>query len=217
MANDDTAAARGGLWPATQPFGTVKRGYYRLTTNTIAVYLGQPMDLDANGQAVAAAARSNNTATAAGNCIIGPVIGFARDAQGKQALPDSQLVLTASAGLGGNINAYVCIADDPNQEFIIQECSTGTQLDTSAVGTVVGFVYDLARTTSGSGLTGVSFAEVDPVTANANAGSGVLNFRAPLKVLGLADNMNSDGSQNTLGAYAKWRVRIANHRATTPL
>jgi hypothetical protein len=55
MANDDQASALGGLRPLMQPFGTYKRSYYKLTTSaTAAVYVGQPMDLDTNGQATAA-------------------------------------------------------------------------------------------------------------------------------------------------------------------
>ena len=34
MANDDQVAALGGLRPLTQPYGTVKRSYYKLTTST---------------------------------------------------------------------------------------------------------------------------------------------------------------------------------------
>ena len=46
MANDDMALARGGLRPLNQPYGTVKRQYYRVVTSaTAAIYIGQPMDL----------------------------------------------------------------------------------------------------------------------------------------------------------------------------
>lgn len=204
MANDDLANARGGLLPMNFPTGNFKKNYYRLTTSAVAVYLGQPMDMDGNGQAVPALAGTDNAAKTAGKCILGPVVGFARDAQGKQALPDSLLLITAAGYLPALTNAYVAIADDPMQEFIIQEVSTTTQLTTAAVGNVISFSY--MRTTSGSTVTGYASAELDPATTGAAAGS------ASLIIQGLTDQMNSDGSFNALGAYAKWRVRIANHR-----
>jgi hypothetical protein len=204
MANDDVANARGGLLPVNFPTGNYKRNYYRLTTSASAVYIGQPMDLDSNGQVVPALAGSDNAAKTSGKCILGPVVSFARDANGKAALPDVLLTLTASAGLPGMTNCYVGICDDPNQEFVIQEASTTTQLNTSNIGNIVGFSY--LRSTSGANLTGYSYAEIDPATATTAAGSGSLLLQ------GLTDNFNSDGTYNALGAYAKWRVRIANHR-----
>lgn len=203
MANDDYSSARGGLRPSMQPYGTVKRSYYKLTTSTtVGVYVGQPMDLDGNGQAIPAVC-----GTAITVAIVGPCIGFARDSRGQMGLPNAMSVLTQEAYLPANTDAYVCIADDPNQEFIIQEASTGTALDTSNIGNSIGFTY--ARSTSGSNVTGSSYAEVPPFFAGTGTGG-------PLRLVALHDNMNSDGSYNTVGAYAKWRVRISSHRLLNP-
>jgi hypothetical protein len=202
MANDDQAAARGGLRPSMQPYGTFKRSYYRLTTSAAAVYIGQPMDLDGTGQAVTATAGTALTAM-----IVGACVGFARDSRGQMGLPNAMSVLTQEAYLPGNTDAYVCIADDPNQEFIIQEASTGTQLTTADIGTSIGFSY--LRSASGSTVTGSSFAELFPIFSSATT-SGAL------RLIALGDVMNSDGSFNSLGAYAKWRVRISNHRLLNP-
>jgi len=203
MANDDQSSARGGLRPSMQPYGTVKRSYYRLTTSTtVGVYVGQPMDLDGTGQAVPASCGTALTAM-----IAGPAIGFARDSRGQMGLPNAMSVITQEAYLPANTDAYVCIADDPNQEFIIQEMSTGTALDTSNIGQSTSFSY--GRATSGSNVTGSSWAELFPLFSSATT-SGAL------RIVGLADNMNSDGSFNSVGAYAKWRVRISNHRLLNP-
>lgn len=203
MANDDQIAASGGLRPLTQPYGTVKRSYYKLTTSTtIGVWVGQPMDLDGQGQATAISVGTGITVL-----TVGPVLGFARDSRGQMGLPDAMSVLTQEAYLPANTNAYVCIADDPNQEFIIQEMSSGTGLTTANIGNTTGFMVN--RSTSGSTVTGSSHWELDPNTASATT-SGCL------RIVGLADNMNSDGSYNAVGAYAKWRVRICNHRLTNP-
>lgn len=203
MANDDQVSALGGLRPVTQPYGTVKRSYYRLTTSAAAVFIGQPMDLDGNGQATTVAQGTGLTVL-----MVGPVVGFARDSRGQMGLPDAMSLITQGAYLPALTNAYVCIADDPNQEFVIQEASTGTALTTAAIGNSTGFIYT-TRTNSGDTVTGSSFVELSPGEASATT-SG------PLKIVGLADNMNSDGSYNSLGAYAKWRVRIVNHRHLNP-
>src|SRR3990167_902167 len=155
MANDDQVNALGGLRPLTQPYGTFKRSYYRLTTAADAVFIGQPMDLDGNGQAVRCGA-----GTAASLYILGPVVGFSRDSRGQMGLPDAMSVITAAGFLPGATDAYVCIADDPNQEFIIQEANSGTALTTADIGNNCGFMY--IRSASGSTLTGSSFAELYP-------------------------------------------------------
>lgn len=199
MANDDSANARGGLLPLNYPFGNYRKNYYRLTTSAVAVYIGQPMDLDTNGQATSASSSTANT------LILGPVVGFAADANGKQALPDEMLKVTAGAYLPGLTNAYVCIADDPNQLFVIQEATGGTALTTATIGSQAHFTYE--RSTSGSTITGYSHAELNAVTAGATNGSS-----GALTIVKLHDNMNSDGTFNALGDYAKWVVRISNHR-----
>ena len=67
-----------------------------------------------------------------------------------------------------------------------------------------------ARSTSGSNVTGSSFAELMSHTVSATS-------EGPLQIIALADNMNSDGTYNTFGAYAKWRVRIRLHRLASNL
>lgn len=203
MANDDQVSALGGLRPVTQPYGTIKRSYYRLTTSANAVFVGQPMDLDTNGQATTVAQGTGITVL-----MVGPVIGFSRDSRGQMGLPDGMSLITQGGYLPSLTNAYVCIADDPNQEFVIQEASTGTAITTAAIGNTTGFIYT-TRTNSGDLLTGSSYSELSPGEASAGT-SG------PLRIVGLADNMNSDGSFNNVGVYAKWRVRISNHRLINP-
>jgi hypothetical protein len=202
MANDDMVSALGGLRPLAQPQGNVKRSYYRLVTSALAVYVGQPMDLDGNGEAQAATAGTSATVF-----YVGPVIGFSRDSRGKMGLPDAMTVLTQGAYLPGNTDAYVCIADDPNQEFVIQEASSGTALNTGNIGNTAGFIYT-ARSTSGNNYTGSSYAELSP-------GGVSTTTSGPLQLLGYTDNINSDGTYNGAGAYAKWIVKIAHHRKAT--
>jgi hypothetical protein len=205
MANDDFSSARGGLRPSMQPYGTVKRSYYKLTTSATAdVYIGQPVDLDGSGQVTAA-----TVGTANGIFLVGAVLGFARDSRGQHGLPNEMSLITQGAYLPKNVDAFVCVSDDPNQEYIMQEGSTAVSaLALTNIGQTVGFSF--AKATSGDTVTGSSLAEITPVGAAAST-------MGSLRLVALADQMNSDGSNNAVGTYAKWRVRIQNHRLASQL
>ena len=197
MANDDTIRARGGLLPVQFPFGNFKKEYYRLTTSTAAdnnYFFGMPVDLDANGNAVSI------ELTTSGNFLLGSVIGFAD--VNLAALPSAMETTAAGPYLPGNTAAFALVADDPNQEFIIQEDTGGTALALADVGLNANMVY---RSSSGDTTTGYATAELDASSAGSGTG-GVLQIKQ------IARNMNSDGTQNAVGDYAKWVVRIVRHR-----
>ena len=124
-------------------------------------------------------------------------------------LPDAMSLITQAAYLPANTDAYVCIADDPNQEFIIQEGSASVaQMGSANVGNTVGITF--FKATSGDTNTGSSLAEITPVGAAAST-------MGSLRLVAYADQVNSDGSFNTPGIYAKWVVRIQNHRLNSQL
>ena len=196
MANDDWLSARGGLQPLNQPYGQVKIGYYRLTTGAAAinVFIGMPMDLDANGRVVPA------TPAASNNLILGPAVGFLD--VNKAALPSGMMGTNLQPYLPGNTDAWVAVADDPNQVFVIQEDTGGSALTASDVGANADWTY---RSSSGSTLTGYTTAEIDRSSVGTGTGG-------PLVIVGLANYMNSDGTQNAPGNYGKWLVKIMSHR-----
>lgn len=197
MANDDWIAARGGMLPAEFPYGAVRKNYYKLTTSTAAVFMGQPMTLDANGQATATMTSFNTGGTIVN--LLGPVIGFAD--VNLNALPSSMLNLTVGPSMPASTDGFVQIADDPDQIFIMQVNTNGTAITSANLVDYCTFNY---RSTSGSTLTGFSTAEVDNTTLS-NVGSG------NLQVMGLYPLKNSDGSTNSVGNFAKVRVRITAH------
>lgn len=205
MANDDIINARGGLLPVQQPFGAFRKRVYQLGTNDTAtvLYLGMPMDLDANGKAIPAV-------VGGGTNILGPLLGWF-DSK-KAGLPSAVTTLQQGASLPANTDAMVVIADDPEQLFMFQEDTGGTALTQSAVGNTFDFVY---RSSSGNTTTGYSTAELDRSTiAATTAGQFTL--------VGLADHMNSDGTDNAFGNFAKVYVKINRHRfgpysATQPI
>lgn len=201
MANDDLINARGGLLPVEYPNGNFRKNWYRLTTSASAVFLGQPMDLDANGQALPAGTGTGATI----NLVIGPVVGFASDEFNPSTaggnLPQSMLDLTKGASLPASTNAWVLIADDPDQLFMIQANTDATMTTANLVDGCT-FTY---RSSSGNTTTGYSTAEASVLSMAATATGN-------LQVVGLVPYRNSDATVNAAGNYAKLRVRITTHR-----
>lgn len=201
MANDDEIAARGGMLPVEFPYGNFRRNYYRLTTSASAVFLGQPMDLDANGQVIPASTGTGPTI----NRILGPVVGFADDAYGPSSAggsyPSAMLNLTAGPNLPALTNAWCLIADDPDQLFSIQANSDAT-MTTANLADLCTFTY---RSSSGNTTTGYSTAEASVLSMSAT-GTG------NLQVVSLIPQRNSDGTLNGVGNYANIRVKISQHR-----
>lgn len=198
MANDDQIRARGGLLPVSFPFGAIKKSYYRLTSGTTAAdnfFIGQPVDLDNTGSVTTAVAIATS-----GTTILGSIIGFADEA--REALPSVMETTNAGAYLPGGNAAYVLVADDPNQEFVLQEDTGGAALTLSNIGNSATMTY---RSSSGDTTTGYSTIELDRSSAGTGTGGNLI-------ITGLADNMNSDGTRNAVGNYGKWKVRISNHR-----
>lgn len=193
MANDNQIGVRGGLLPVQYPYGNFRRSLYKLTTSAAAeIFIGQPMTLDANGQAAICATVSNSA-------LLGPVLGFVDT--NKAGLPTNLTDFAQNGYLDANIDTFVVIADDPGQLFQIQEDSGGTALTQAGVGARANIIYDTA---SGSTTTGRSTAQLDASTIAANTGGH-------LQVVGLIDFMNADGTANDFGDYSKLMVRIANH------
>ena len=207
-ANDDWVSARGGLLPMEFPYGNFRKNYYKLTTSAVAVYLGQPMDLDTNGQAIPATVSTAGTAF-----MVGPVVGFADS--NMNALPSAMLRVDAGPYIPASTDAYVLIADDPDQAFVMQVGTNGTTLSITTASMVKTGTF-MYRSSSGSTTTGYCTAEFDPLSIS-TTGSG------NIQIMGLIPLKNSDGSTNFVanssgtaaGQWAKIRCRINGHRWTS--
>lgn len=199
MANDDQINAIGGLRPVLRPYGQIQMTAYQLITDGTAgkgIFIGQPMDMEANsGGTVDSAVIGDNKQ------ILGPVLGFIDI--NKAGVPAGLDSLTQQGFLPTNKDAFCLIADDPQQLFQIQEDTGGTSLILGNIGNHATFTV---RTNSGSTDTGASWAELDRSDIAADTGGSLV-------VMGLVDRMNSDGSANTFGNFAKLLVRIVHHRA----
>lgn len=203
MANDDQIRARGGLLPVGFPFGNFKKTYYRLTTASAvadSVFIGMPVDLDSNGRVTTAVALA-----ASGTVLLGSIVGFLDS--NHEALPVAMETTQAGPFLPGAADAFVLVADDPNQIFVLQEDTGGAVLTASNVGNSATMTY---RSTSGDTTTGYATIELDRSSAGTGTGGNIL-------IQSVALNMNSDGTRNAPGNFGRYEVRIINHRLSNTI
>ena len=198
MANDDFAQ---GLKPLNWPKTAVH--YYRVGTGA-DVFLGQPVDLASTGFITNAI-----DVTSAGIIqAIGVAVGFAGPLKKGLACDDPFLDVSDLAPLASGLQAgdrWVAVADDPEQVFVIQADTGGTLATISSVGESAALIY---RATSGNTDSGWANLEMD-ASSNAASTGGLV------RIVGLHDAINNDGTENTGGAnFAKWQVRILTHRLT---
>lgn len=188
---------RRGLVPRNLNFS---RGvhYYRAGTGD-DIFLGAPVAISAAGLCVPSAATSAGAVAS-----IGVAVGFI---DGNKAGLAADAPFLDVSTLGSNPQPYVAVADDPVQEFIVQEDTGGTALTQADVGLLGMLVFsaDGASATSGNTTTGWSLLEFDRSTA-------VTTNSAQFQVLSLLDGVNEDGTLASFGNYAKLVVRIVHHQ-----
>jgi len=169
MANTDGAF---GLRPVHKDARVNK---YAVTAGASKIHIGTPVLMAAGGTA------SVGTAAA---LLLGVAVGFFDD----EGVPQSYYP-------GGSVTGWhVMVADDPRQEFVVQEDSTGGALAL----TDRGLNADLVAGT-GNDYTGLSGWELDSSTADT---TDTLQCR----IIDLYDDPD-----NAVGNYAKWVVRINYH------
>lgn len=191
MANDNFPR---GLVPIGGPYGGALSVHAYLVTTGADLFLGMPTTLPTSGYVDAIGVTTGN-ATAA----LGVIVGFEGGGRGGGALATAAPFLDVSA-LGSDPTPYVLVADSPDQEYVVQEDTGGTALTQAEAGNVA---YLLFRATSGNTDSGWSNLELDASTVAANTNGLV-------RVLRLHGNVNTDGTDNAVGDYAKWVVTFLN-------
>lgn len=167
-----------GLQVANSPYGTVKCTLHPITVAyATALYRGDPIVKVAAGTAEVGVA---------GAVIQGAALGF----YDVDFSPLNYYVASTAT------QCYVLVADDVNQEYVIQE--DGLVSDCAA--TSAGINADLIAGT-GSTVTGLSAYQLDSSSINTTA---TLNLRLikKLPIIG-----------NDYGDYCKWLVKINYHQA----
>ncbi len=107
-----------------------------------------------------------------------------------------------AAGLEAG-DRWVAVADDPDQRYVIQADTGATMLTLAAIGETAALIYRAGG--SGNTTTGIANLELDASTNAASTGNLV-------RILGLHDVVNVDGTENTTGQFAKLVVMIQTHR-----
>ena len=196
MANDNFAR---GFVPLN--WNPAQAHYYRVSTAS-DIFIGQPVAIASDGYVA-------GVVTAANVVVLGVAMGFAGTLKRGLATNDPFLDVsdltppTPSSDVG---DRYVLVADDPTQSFYIQEDTGGTALALLDAGAAVDLVFrgagGVVNGNVDSGLVGL---ELDASTVAAGTG-GVCTL------LRLHDVINSDGSENAVGDYAKWVVRFTHHQ-----
>lgn len=196
MANDNFPR---GLFPVNWP--KIPIHYYRVSSSQ-DIFLGELVDLASTGYV----GNVIDVTTAGIVQALGVAVGFAGPLRRGLATDDPFLdasdLTTLASGLETG-DRWVAVADDPNQEFVVQGDTGGTLATLSAVGETAALIY---RSTSGNTNTGWANLELDASSNAASTGQLV-------RILRLHDIVNVDGTENTAGAnYAKWVVQIQTHR-----
>lgn len=193
MANPNVAK---GLIPVRyrngQPYLGAFNVYYVPASDATALFIGDPVkgvtnSSDANGVPTV-------TRAAAGNTIIGSVVGVMSYGQ-KTRLQSDPVYRAAST------EAYLCVADDPELMFEIQEDDVGGAMAIGAGGRNADFIVAAGNTTSGY--------------------SGVMldsSTMAVTNTLGLRIHRPVDRADNVVGGGTlKWLVSINLHAFRAPL
>ena len=196
MANDQGTGL--GLFPVEQPYGNIRTHYYRVKTDQ-ALFRFQPVQLDGAGLIIPAIIGDNRM-------VLGSIVGFVNNPS-KGGLPTEMTALSHAAYFRANEGeAWAAVSDDPNQIYLIEsDTGGGTYPAATDVGSTAAFTYEA---TTGSTTTGICTARLDSSDIAADSGGS-------LQIVAAGENVNSDGTPNTLGAttaYSKLLVRISRHQ-----
>ena len=171
-----------GLFPIKPTRGTVQVNYYRANTGT-AIYLHQPVVLGDDGKVAVATCGSANAILGSAEAFLDTSLGAPKE---------------ANPYLASGTEAYVAVADDVNQLFMLEEDTGGTVLALTNVGNLADFTY---QATTGNTTTGLSTAVLDRSGVQTSSGQFII----------LSPVYSADGD-NDFGNYCKWIVRINNHQ-----
>jgi hypothetical protein len=167
-----------GMEPVLTPYGGLKRTKYRVYASAAAaIYIGDPVARSGDGVV-------DLVTAGAGNALLGPVVE-AFDSTGK---PVSYVPATPTG-------YTVTVADDPAQEFVMQEDGDTSDLALTDIGTNVDLINGSAST-----ITKMSGWQIDSDSTSNSAS-------VQLRIIDKVDEPN-----NAIGDYCRWKVTINNHQ-----
>lgn len=181
-----------GFRPIKHLNGSPYNGQFNLYTlpasDNTAVFVGDLVKL--SGTADATGAYPTVAQAAAGNAVIGAVVGF---------VPDYSNLNTPGQYRAASTLRYVMVADSPDLIFECESDNGGAALAITDVGRAADILVG-----SGSTTTGQSGMQLDSSTAATNTAT------FPLKIVGFSARVD-----NEIGNYAKANVMINAHQLTS--
>lgn len=192
MANDDLPR---GLVPLN--WRPAQYHYYRVSTGE-DIFLGQPVCMNADGFIHAASLTGVVQ-------FIGVAVGFAGVLKRGLATVDPFLDvsdLTPPTPTSDTGDRWILVDDIPDDQFVIQGDTGGSALTVAAIGTYCDL---LARTAAGNTDSGWAGLELD-------VSQIVTTTAATVRILGLYDRPNTDGTENSFGNFNKIVVDIAHRQ-----
>lgn|SRR6185295_2816547 len=184
MANPNIA---NGLVPIGTIQGNPYNGAFHVysvpASDGTLIGIGDLVKINGTGQTIGDAVYQDVIRAAQGDVFCGVVTSVL------PATRDSTIYREAST------QRLVCVADDPDLLFEIQEVSGGTQIAVNDIGLNANILVANASTT-----TGLSGTMLDNATPPATTNT------FDLKIFGFSNKPN-----NAVGANAKWIVRINRH------
>lgn len=190
MANPNIA---NGLVPTRTLQGNPYNGAFNVYSVPAAdgtlIGIGDLVKINGTGQTIGDSVYQDVVRAAQGDVFVGVVTGV---------LPvtrDSTVYREAST------QRLLCVADDPDLLFEVQEVSGGTQIAVNDIGLNANILVANASTT-----TGLSGTMLDNATPPATTNT------LDVKIVGFSNKPN-----NAVGANAKWIVRINRHQYVNQL
>jgi hypothetical protein len=181
-----------GFRPVKHLNGSPYNGQFNLytipATDGTAVFVGDLVKLA--GSADATGAYATVERAAAGNPVIGAVVGFVPDYSNLNAAGQYRVASTLR---------YVMVADSPDLIFECESDNGGAALAITDVGRAADILVGAGSTT-----TGQSGMQLDSSTAATNTST------FPLKIMGFSPRVD-----NEIGNYAKALVMINAHQLTS--
>lgn len=176
-----------GLMPVRSLTGAPYNGAFNVYSvpagDGTLIGLGDLVKINGTGQTVNDTTYQDVIRAATGDVFVGSVVAVL------PATRDSTIYREAST------LRLVCVADDPNLFFEVQESAGGTAWTVNDIGLNANIVVADASTTTGlSQTTGDNSTEATTNTLD-------------IKIVGLSNKPN-----NAVGASAKWIVRINRHQ-----
>lgn len=176
--------------------------YYVPSTDATALYLGDPVALAGSADALGKYPTVTLATLTANSQWLGVVVAV---------LPVSDELKTTTPNLDriyrpASTAAYILVADDPDQEFIIGEDAAGAAIAAADVGNL-----GIAVTASANTSYGRSGIVLDSSSFVSGTATG------QLKLLGLVDRADLIlGTGTTAGALFRVKINEAMHELATP-